>query len=546
VYFNSIFLTYFAARGWEDAHKKTANFPVMVLTGVLYLTAAFHFWMAYSLFKETILFNWLVTESYAELIFAFTITAVLVIKKLQRAQIKNINFLEIACFLVALYLPMMVGGPYHKGTPVNTDNEIGSYLQSIEHQKFRVQFIRNYALPLDIVPFHTGVLYGSRACDGFITVPLLRYSEYLSLGCPILLDIKEGKLADIKLIQLMRTGDYTKCGEPKYLDYISLKYIITENQNLPRASHYFLLFDPHIRQTLNTMGIKHYNSSPDGITASLKSPFRIAHQLWFHPRDSLEFGVNGEGEEENKLIISIKDTNNEGIEVSEPVTESLKRVTFAIPEICYGKMCSVEFKSQASNASIQLFDPAVRHAKYQYELSLNAKIKVFSNPLAIPRATLYYHYLVIKDDRQQLNFMGSDNFDPTSTLILADSPFSEEKKDNNAPPGDYEISFLEEHNDMLRFAVRTSKRSIFSLSDVFYPGWRAFVDGKPVRILRANHAFRGIPLESGEHEIVMTYIPLSFKIGLWVSLPTLFSLLCLLVTTKESFRYFNLVISRIR
>lgn len=56
------------------------------------------------------------------------------------------------------------------------------------------------------------------------------------------------------------------------------------------------------------------------------------------------------------------------------------------------------------------------------------------------------------------------------------------------------------------------------LSDVWYPGWQAWVDGQPAPLLRANYLFRAVAIPSGVHEVTFTYRPLSFWLGLAVSL----------------------------
>jgi uncharacterized membrane protein YfhO len=60
------------------------------------------------------------------------------------------------------------------------------------------------------------------------------------------------------------------------------------------------------------------------------------------------------------------------------------------------------------------------------------------------------------------------------------------------------------------------------LSDVWYPGWRARVDGETVQLLRANYLFRALRVPAGEHQISLSYQPLSFWGGAALSL---FSLL---------------------
>lgn len=55
-------------------------------------------------------------------------------------------------------------------------------------------------------------------------------------------------------------------------------------------------------------------------------------------------------------------------------------------------------------------------------------------------------------------------------------------------------------------------------SEIYYPGWKAYVDGKESKIYKANYIFRAVYLTPGSHTIVFKYEPFSFKIGLCVSL----------------------------
>jgi uncharacterized membrane protein YfhO len=59
------------------------------------------------------------------------------------------------------------------------------------------------------------------------------------------------------------------------------------------------------------------------------------------------------------------------------------------------------------------------------------------------------------------------------------------------------------------------------LADTWFPGWQATVDGEPAELLRANHAFRAILIEAGEHTVEMAYRPLSALVGGAISLAAL-------------------------
>ncbi len=52
------------------------------------------------------------------------------------------------------------------------------------------------------------------------------------------------------------------------------------------------------------------------------------------------------------------------------------------------------------------------------------------------------------------------------------------------------------------------------LSEISYPGWVASVDGERTPIKDARDIFRAIPLTEGEHQIVVSYLPLSVYLGL--------------------------------
>lgn len=66
--------------------------------------------------------------------------------------------------------------------------------------------------------------------------------------------------------------------------------------------------------------------------------------------------------------------------------------------------------------------------------------------------------------------------------------------------------------------VKTDQDGYLFIADTWYPGWKAWVDGKPVKIIRSDYNFRSIPIERGEHQVKFVYSPNSFKIGMVISL----------------------------
>ena len=62
--------------------------------------------------------------------------------------------------------------------------------------------------------------------------------------------------------------------------------------------------------------------------------------------------------------------------------------------------------------------------------------------------------------------------------------------------------------------VNLSKPGLLFISDGWFPGWIASVDGKQENILKADYSFMAVPIrEAGQHEINLEYKPVSFEKG---------------------------------
>ena len=68
-------------------------------------------------------------------------------------------------------------------------------------------------------------------------------------------------------------------------------------------------------------------------------------------------------------------------------------------------------------------------------------------------------------------------------------------------------------NGTVEARVRTDRRSLLVLADQWYPAWRVTVDGKPAELLRADHAFRGVVVSAGEHQVRFTYVDRRLQFG---------------------------------
>ena len=80
------------------------------------------------------------------------------------------------------------------------------------------------------------------------------------------------------------------------------------------------------------------------------------------------------------------------------------------------------------------------------------------------------------------------------------------------------VDFLDSSSpNRVSVGVDTPEEGYVVLADTWYPGWRATLDDQPVEIIRADYLFRAVQVPAGMHKIEFVYRPVSFQIGLAVS-----------------------------
>ena len=69
--------------------------------------------------------------------------------------------------------------------------------------------------------------------------------------------------------------------------------------------------------------------------------------------------------------------------------------------------------------------------------------------------------------------------------------------------------------------VETDAPTLVTVAQSFYHPWRAFVDGQPVRLWRANYAFQALAVPAGKHTVRLVYVDEKFRLGVGISLAAL-------------------------
>jgi hypothetical protein len=121
---------------------------------------------------------------------------------------------------------------------------------------------------------------------------------------------------------------------------------------------------------------------------------------------------------------------------------------------------------------------------------------------------------VVKYESSPIEVMNAlTNFNPKDTAIV----FAKDQKLVSYSPAANttdSIWLIKNDNDEVSYKYNASSNRFAVFSEVFYDvGWKAYIDGKEVPIIRTNYVLRGLSIPPGQHKIVFKFLPTSFYGG---------------------------------
>ena len=135
---------------------------------------------------------------------------------------------------------------------------------------------------------------------------------------------------------------------------------------------------------------------------------------------------------------------------------------------------------------------------------------IHENTAVLPHAALYNAYSMIPNGKQELTTLFDPETDITKTVILEQIPGSfipDAEATGTATITSYEPNTV-------RIRTQTSGAMMLFLSDAYFPGWNAYIDGKQTPVYRADYAFRAAAVPKGDHVVEFRYEPMSWKLGI--------------------------------
>jgi len=165
----------------------------------------------------------------------------------------------------------------------------------------------------------------------------------------------------------------------------------------------------------------------------------------------------------------------------------------------------------------------------KYKLVFPGRVKIYENKNCLPRSFFVATAVKMKDEKI-MDYITGDSFFPASEVVFE----GRDEKIKGATAIKNECEILKYEPGKVIINVKNSHTGYLVLSDTFYPGWRAYIDGIKTQIYRADYVFRAVKVPSGEHTVKFIYEPLSYKIGQAFTLLTIAFIFLLVLKRVKS------------
>ncbi len=390
---------------------------------------------------------------------------------------------------------------------------------------------------------HLGLRARVGTIDGWITTPPLDYAKFLNLIEPRSVVFQEGKIQEFGFNVHFRDGKFLQSDTLPLLDLLSLKYFLVRGENLKFASPY----------SFADTGPAEKGTGWSGKNMILPGDLSLRYPVYLDPQDKLVSEISASSPETPSfLTIAFESPTGKKLIYGRAINSAKARPVSLSLEGSAGKPGALVFAGLRLNPGkdqeIILADPRIENPARPIQLAAQNQIKIFQNREPFPEAWIVHNCRWFPDPETALSALKKKSqWDLAREIILAkESPTGkivraagEEMKRNGVDPFRLRepVAKVEDAPDRLAYRVYLAYPGYLFLNHQYLPGWRVLVDGREWEIEKADYCFRAVFLEKGEHQVEFRYQPVSFRIGLWFSLASIFTFLLLgLVLIRKSSR----------
>jgi hypothetical protein len=163
--------------------------------------------------------------------------------------------------------------------------------------------------------------------------------------------------------------------------------------------------------------------------------------------------------------------------------------------------------------------------KFRHIASLQGT-ELFENTAVLPRFFFVQHVRPASSPQQARQWIEQRSINLPDTAVTA-GPMDLPTMDltGSVPPADPTgsarlVTVTSYEPSRIELALQTPRAALLVLSETYYPGWKAWMDGRPTAIHPVDIALRGVVVPAGAHRLRMEFEPVIFPVSLGVSLAT--------------------------
>ncbi|MFM7584874.1 MAG: YfhO family protein, partial [Caldilinea sp.] len=157
------------------------------------------------------------------------------------------------------------------------------------------------------------------------------------------------------------------------------------------------------------------------------------------------------------------------------------------------------------DARTRMFAALLPSDRGRFQLEHSGDVKIYRNLDLLPRAFLARQPVAVADLETAIEAVRSS----AGTLTPVEGTL-----DGAQPAGPTDqAELLAYQPERVQIRTQSAAPALLVLSDSFYPGWSATVDGFPAQIKATNVQFRGVVVPAGEHTVTFTFLPTGWQLG---------------------------------
>jgi hypothetical protein len=170
-------------------------------------------------------------------------------------------------------------------------------------------------------------------------------------------------------------------------------------------------------------------------------------------------------------------------------------------------------------------NPFLNIANVKYILVRQGTLMAIENKNALGRVSFAKNYVVL-DSASVVKGIMSGSYDYRNTVALEKEP--DVKPAIVSDSGETPFTAVwEKYSPNKRIVtINASSQGFLRISESYYPGWKISVDGKDVKIYKADGTFMAIEIPAGKHRVEMNINSLYFDQVKWISISIILLLLC--------------------